>query len=63
MHSWRLRFTNLWKKKGRAEDKVTRSELIRVTDIQELANPNSRLLEEALDLHCAYVEPERNPDD
>ena len=58
-----LAFYQLRKMKRRAENKVRESDLILVTDIQILVKSNSQLLDEALALHCAQMEPGSTPDD
>ena len=46
----------LRKMKRRAENKVTESDTILLTDIQVLAKANSKLLEDAIALHSAQKE-------
>ncbi len=53
----------LTKMRRRAEEKVKESDLILVTDIQTLVKTNSRLLDKALALHFAQMEPGSTPDD
>ena len=49
------------KMKRRAENKVTTSDLILLTDIQTLAKSNSQLLDDAIALRCAQMEQGRRP--
>ena len=49
--------------KRRVEDKVRASEAILTTDIQVLAKSNSRLLEDAIALHCGQMEQGNSPGD
>ena len=51
------------KMKRRAENKVRMSDLILRTDIQTLAKSNSQLLDDAIALRYAQMEPGRNPRD
>ena len=51
------------KMRRRVEDKVKQSDLILVTDIQILVKLNLQLLDKALALHCAQMEPGSTPDD
>ena len=47
--------------KRRIEDKVRASEAILTADIQVLAKSNSRLLEDAIALHCGQMEQGNSP--
>ena len=49
------------KMKRRAENKVTTSDIILLTDIQTLAKSNSQLLDDAIALRCAQMEQGRSP--
>ena len=53
----------LRKMKRRAENKVTESDTILLTDIQVLAKANSTLLEDAIALHSVQKEEARKPGD
>lgn len=53
----------LRKMKRDAENKVRLSDLILMKDIQILVKSNSQLLEKAIALHCAQMEPGRISDD
>ena len=52
-----------WKAKRRAENKVRMSDRILLSDIKALAKSNSPLLVDAITLHCAQMEQERNSGD
>ena len=51
-----LHLRNVWAKR-RAENKVRMSDLILVSDIKILARMNSRLLDDAIVLRSAQIEP------
>ena len=52
-----------WKAKRWAENKVRMSDRILLFDIKALAKSKSPLLGDAIALHCAQMEQERNPGD